>query len=89
MTPPARGKLPEPSFNVLVDVLAAPCLVHLGIAPNPVTGRQERDLEQAKWTIDLLHILEETSRGNAPAADKARLDQILHQLRQAFSSAKA
>jgi hypothetical protein len=83
-----RHKLPEPSFDVLVDVLAAPCLVHLGIAPNPVTGKQERDLDQAKWTIDLLHVLEEKTRGNASAAEKSRLDQILHQLRQAFAASR-
>lgn len=88
MTNPARPKLPEPSFEVLVDVLAAPCVVHLGLAPNPVTGKKEIDREQARWTIDLLHVLEEKTRGSASAAEKARLDAILHQLRQAYASLK-
>ena len=83
-----RPQLPPPSFDALVDVLAAPCLVHLGIAPNPVTGKSERDAEQAKWTIDLLHVLEERTRGNLSPAEKDRLDQILHQLRTAFASAR-
>jgi hypothetical protein len=84
-----RPKLPPASFDVLVQVLAAPCLVHLGLAPNPATGRTERDLEQARWTIDLLHVLEEKTRGNASPAEKARLDTMLHQLRQAFAQAQS
>ena len=82
-------KLPPASFDVLVDILAAPCLVHLGLAANPATGKQERDSEQAKFTIDLLHVLEERTRGNLSAAEKARMDQILHHLRQAFASVKS
>ena len=81
-------KLPPASFDVLVDVLAAPALVHLGFADNPVTGRRERDDLQAKWVIDLLHVLEERTRGNLSATEKSRLDQILHQFREAFASRK-
>jgi hypothetical protein len=84
----ARPKLPPASFDVLVDVLAAPALVHLGFAPHPVTGRTEKDPEQAKWVIDMLHVLEERTRGNLSAAEKARLDQILHQFRTAFASGR-
>jgi hypothetical protein len=71
-----------------VDVLAAPALVHLGLTPNPVTGRTEKDPEQARWVIDLLHILEERTRGNLSSAEKARLDHLLHQFRSAFASGK-
>jgi hypothetical protein len=88
VTAPPRPKLPEPTFNVLVDVLAAPCLVHLGLAANPASGKVEKDLEQAKWTIDLLHVLEEKTRGNVAAADRARLDQLLHQLRTAYAASR-
>lgn len=89
MSTPPRPKLPEPSFDVLVQVIAAPCLVHLGLAPNPVTGKSEKDMEHAKWTIDLLHVLEERTRGNLAADQQARLDQLLHQLRTAYASMRS
>lgn len=89
MTGDKRQKLPPATFDVLVQVMAAPCLVHLGMAPNPMTGKTDRDLEQAKWTIDLLHVLEEKTRGNTTAAEKAHLDQLLHQFRQVFASTKS
>lgn len=86
--PSSRPKLPPASFDTLVDVLAAPALVHLGFAANPVTGRTEKDPDQAKWVIDLLHVLEERTRGNLSAQEKARLDQILHQFRSAFAAGR-
>jgi hypothetical protein len=79
-------KLPPASFDVLVQVLAAPCMVHLGIVANPATGKVERNLEQARWTIDLLHVLEEKTRQNLTAAERSRMDQLLHQLRTAYAT---
>ena len=83
----SRGPLPPVSFDVLVQMLAAPCLVHLGMVPNPATGKTERDLEQARFVIDLLHVLEERTRGSLSTDEKARLDQLLHQLRAAHTAA--
>lgn len=80
-------KLPPPSLDVLVQVIAAPALVHLGMVPNPSTGKTEKNLEQARWTIDLLHVLEEKVRSGASADERARLDAMLHQLRSAYAAA--
>lgn len=85
-TPPP-GKLPPASFDVLVQVLAAPCLVHLGMVANPATGKVERDLVQARWVIDLLHVLEERTRNALTVAEKSHLDQLLHQLRSVYAAA--
>lgn len=87
MTGPPPGQLPPATFDVLVQVLAAPCLVHLGMVANPGTGKVERNLEQAKFVIDLLHVLEERTRASVSPAEKARLDQFLHQLRSAYAAA--
>jgi hypothetical protein len=84
MSDPASQPLPEPSFDTLMQIVAAPCLVHLGLAPNPATGTVQKDLDQAKWTIDLLHTLEEKTRGNLTDAEKGQIDQMLHQLRAAY-----
>ncbi len=82
-------KLPPPSFDVLVQVLAAPCMVHLGIIANPATGKVERNLEQARFTIDLLHVLEEKCRASLTAEERDKLDHLLHQLRSAYASVSA
>ena len=76
--------MPEPSFAVLLQLVAAPCFIHLGLVPNPATGQVEKSVEQAKWSIDLLHVLEEKSRGNLDDQERGLMDQILHQLRSAY-----
>ena len=76
--------LPEPSFDVLLQVLAGPAFVHLGLVPNPETGGPQRDLVQAKWCIDLLHVFEEKTRGNLPDHERAQVDHILHELRSVY-----
>jgi hypothetical protein len=78
-------KLPPPSFDVLVQVIAAPAMVHLGLVPNPATGQVEKNGEQARWAIDLLHVLEEKTRASTTEAERGRLGQLLHQLRTAYA----
>jgi hypothetical protein len=81
--------LPAPTLDILFQVIAAPALVHLGLVANPSTGKVEKNLVQAKWTIDLLHVLEEKTRASATADERARMDALLHQLRTAYASEKA
>jgi Domain of unknown function (DUF1844) len=77
-------QLPAPTFDVLVQVIAAPAMVHLGILANPATGKIEKNLEQARWHIDLLHVLEEKSRASLTSEESARVGQLLAQLRNAY-----
>ena len=86
MSKPGPQELPPATFDVLVQVVAAPCMVHLGLIANPATGAIEKNLEQARWAIDLLHVLEEKTRGALSEAEKGRLNQLLHQLRAAYTS---
>ncbi len=76
-------QLPKPSFDVLVQVLATPVYVHLGLLDNPTTGRAEKDADQARWALDLLHVLRDALDRGVSADERRRLDQMLHQLREA------
>ncbi len=84
MTNPPR-ELPPATFDVLVQVIAAPCMVHLGLVANPATGAIEKNMEQARWSIDLLHVLEEKTRGSLTESERGRLDHLLSQLRNAYT----
>jgi uncharacterized protein DUF1844 len=81
-----KDELPPASFDVLVQVIAAPCMVHLGLVPNPATGTIEKNLDQARWSIDLLHVLEEKARASLSEAERGRLNELLHQLRGAYTT---
>lgn len=84
----AADALPKPSFDVLVQVLATPCFVHLGLIENPATGKPEKDLDQARWALDLLHVLRDTTAASVTDDEKGRFEALLHQLREAYSAAR-
>jgi len=61
--------------------------IFLGLAPHPQTGKQERDLEHAKYFIDQLEMLEAKTRGNLDPREAGLLKQSLTSLRLAFVEA--
>ncbi len=76
--------LPDASFLGLVEELALRVLFALGQMPNPVTGTQETDLPAARYTIDLLGVLEEKTSGNLSQEESAALAELLGRLRMTY-----
>ena len=83
----ARPPLPPVNFPVFVNSLAAQALMSLGVVENPITKKQEKDLDQAKYTIDLLAMLEEKTKGNLSDQEQKLLNQVLYDLRMRYVSA--
>ena len=81
-------KLPPPSFALIVASFAAQASVALGQMPNPMTNKQEVNLELAKHAIDTLAILEQKTKGNLTADETAMLEGVLHQMRIAYLEAQ-
>lgn len=84
--PPAGGpgeSLPA-DFPTLILSLAASAQAGLGIAPNPVTGKAEKNLLQAKHAIDLLGVLEEKTKGNLSQEEAQLMEAILYELRMRY-----
>ena len=71
-------------FTQLVFMFQGAAMQHLGKVKNPATDRIERDLEQARHTIDVLGMLEAKSRGNLTPPEKQFLDHALFELRMNF-----
>ena len=76
--------LPPPSFEVIISTFAAQAAVALGQVPNPVTDKTETDMEQAKFAIDLLQVLEEKSKGNRSDEEESLINDVLYRLRMVF-----
>lgn len=85
--PPAAGA-PEPAgdqrFEALMSSLAMEAFIHLGDVPHPSTGQPEVNLQQAKYLIDLLGMLEIKTKGNLSAPEAQQLSEYLYQLRMRF-----
>jgi hypothetical protein len=73
--------LPEINFATFVVSLSSSALIHLGMAPDPITGEQKKDLAIAKQTIDMLAMLQEKTRGNLTEDEAQLMESMLYDLR--------
>jgi hypothetical protein len=85
-----KNQEPGLDFNALVLSLGSSALIHLGEAPDPVTGKtQDPDFALAQQSIDLLALLQEKTRGNLTDDERRFLDTMLYDLRMRFVAASA
>jgi len=76
--------LPEPDFLTFLSGMATQVLINLGLVDNPITKQKEKNLTAAKYTIDLIQILEEKTKGNLTDEEKKYFDTILYDLRMHY-----
>jgi hypothetical protein len=67
-------------FFALVLMLQNSTMIHLGKVSNPVSGKVERNLKQAKMTIDMLEMIKEKTKGNLESDEEKFLNNILADL---------
>lgn len=82
--PANQQELPAASFEMLVTTFATEAMVALGQLPNPFTNEHSLSFEHAKYTIDMLQVLEDKTKGNLSTDEAALLESLLHQLRMAY-----
>ena len=82
--PQAPRDLPPASFETLVSSMAMPAMIMLGMIPDPRDGERRVDLDEAKYHIDSLAVLDEKTKGNLEDAETKLLDQTLHELRTQY-----
>jgi hypothetical protein len=75
---------PQAEFSFFCYSLASQAMASLGLAPHPVTGKTEQNLEQAKYTIDLLEMLKGKTDGNRSDEETKVLMSLLFDLRMRY-----
>lgn len=76
--------LPEINFSTFVVSLSSSALIHLGIAPDPMSGEKKKELPLAKQTIDMLGMLQDKTRGNLTEEEGKLLESMLYDLRMMY-----
>lgn len=74
----------EASFSTLVLSIASSAAMALGLAPHPVSGKTEKDLNLARFNIDLLTMLEAKTKNNRTADEDRFIATILQDLKMKF-----
>ena len=74
----------QPSFTILVSSLSMQAMIAMGKLESPITGKKEENLEQARFLIDTLGILQEKTRGNLTPEEEHFLEDSLFHLRMNY-----
>ena len=78
------GDARRPTFMQFLSGMAVQTLVHLGKMSNPVTNETKVDLPNAQYSIDLLAVLQQKTKGNLTAEEDAYLANALRDLRMEY-----
>ncbi len=71
----------EQLFSQLLYIFYSSAMVALGKLKNPATDKIERNLDQAKQSIDMMEMLRDKTKGNLSDQEHRMLDQFLTDLR--------
>ncbi len=71
-------------FQHLVVMFQTLAFQQMGKLTNPITGKVERDLHQAKITVDMLGMLQNRTEGNLDENEKKILDTVMMELQMNF-----
>ncbi|HWR81909.1 MAG TPA: DUF1844 domain-containing protein [Candidatus Deferrimicrobium sp.] len=72
---------PDPHFFQLVLSLQTAAMHHMGKIASPITGQVERNLEMARYSIDMLDMLKRKMSGNLSKEEETFLGHVLYELR--------
>lgn len=75
---------PKADLTSLLVMLYGDAMANMGQAPDPVTGRPHLDLEQARFVIDLLAMLQDKTRGNRTPDEDGVMEEMLGALRMGY-----
>lgn len=76
--------LPKGDFNSLVSLLTTQTMFALGLITTEKGKEPKKDLQLAKFHIDILEALEEKTKGNLTEQEQKFLSGTLSQLRMGF-----
>lgn len=75
-------------FDLLILSLGNATLIALGLATEPGKNSFSKDLEAAKYQIELLEMLQRKTKGNLTSSEEEMLTSLLYDLRLKFVEAR-
>ncbi|HED65149.1 MAG TPA: DUF1844 domain-containing protein [Planctomycetes bacterium] len=81
------GDMPLPGghFQLFIQKLSYQALLGLGVLENPLTGKREERLDQARGVIDDVAMLRDRTRGNLSEEEASHLDRVIEQLEAEYA----
>jgi hypothetical protein len=79
-----KSQAKDELFLHLVFMFQTAALQQMGKLINPVTQKIEKNLEQAKYSIDILEVLQKKTKGNLKEEENKYLENVLFELRMNY-----
>jgi hypothetical protein len=77
----------EANFLQFISGMAAQTMMHLWMMENPISRKTSLDLPNAKYSIDLLGIIQDKTNGNLTPEEDNYLSAALKDLRVRYAQA--
>ena len=75
---------PPVDFSLFVSTLGLQAYVALGEVADPATRQRKVNLDQAKYMIDMIAVIEEKTTGNLAPEESEMISRLLYDLRLKF-----
>jgi hypothetical protein len=72
------------TFSTLLLSLASSAVLAMGLEKNPHTGQFEKDLDVARFNIDMLKLLQDKTKNNLTTDEQKFLDSMVNDLQLKF-----
>jgi len=72
------------TFSTLILSMASSAVLALGLDKNPQTGQYEKDLDVARFNIDMLNLLRDKTKNNLNKDEQQFLDNVVSDLQMKF-----
>lgn len=72
------------SFSTLVLSLASSAILAMGLEKNPQTGAVEKDLDLARFNIDMLSMLKDKTKNNLTKDEQDFVENVISDLQIKF-----
>ena len=72
------------SFITVLMSFASAAVLALGLEKNPHTNQIEKDLDVARFNIDMLKLMKDKTKGNLTAEEAQFLDMAINDLQMKF-----
>ncbi len=79
----AEAEIPVNFFTYMTS-MGYQAMIFLGEIPNPMTGKSEKNMRQAKFIIDTLLMLKDKTKGNLTEQEQAFIDGTAYELQMKF-----
>jgi hypothetical protein len=83
----AQQPLPQGDFSAIVSLLATQALFAMGLVTAENDKEPKKDLQLAKFHIDMLEALEQKTKGNLSVQEQKLLTSVMSRLRMGFVNA--